>query len=235
MTSSDPFVDLGSYLTGDEARGVAALLDSGANADQALNEVAKARRSQVRSLLTAAGLGLADVPRTVAVLGAIAGAKAARKNSTLVWTMPGNEANVGHLTGEFHRLVTEARQSVTCSTYNFQTTSKMWETLKTASEQPGVVVVIYVDGEKADADKVKKQIPKATIYRSGTLANGQQVVSHAKFVVIDHAVTLLTSANFSFSAEKRNVELGIMIDDSHLSKEIEATMASKHGVLYELV
>ena len=102
-------------------------------------------------------------------------------------------------------------------------------------EQPGVVVTVYVDADKADADKVKAQLPRATIYRSAVLPDGKQVVSHAKFIVIDHAMVLLTSANFSFSAENRNVEFGLRIHDPALAESVESTMTSKHGSLYELV
>ena len=161
--------------------------------------------------------------------------QALRHDLTPVWTMPGNEATVGHLTSEFHRLVGAARQSVTCATYNFEPTSKMWEVLRVASEEPGVVVTIYVDGNKADAGKVRVQLPQATVYRSALLPDGRQVVSHAKFIVIDHALLLLTSANFSFSAENRNVEFGLRIHDPALAASIEATMTTKHGSLYELV
>lgn len=169
------------------------------------------------------------------MLHAIAGAKALRHDLTPVWTMPGNEATVGHLTSEFHRLVQAARQSVTCATYNFEPTSQMWEVLMEASEQPGVVVTVYVDGDKADGDKVKAQLPRATVYRSAVLPNGKQVVSHAKFIIIDHALLLLTSANFSFSAENRNVEFGLRIQDAALAASVETTMTTKHGSLYELV
>lgn len=71
----------------------------------------------------------------------------------------------------------------------------MWTVLKQAAEQPGVVVTVYVDGDKADAAKVKAQLPRATIYRSAELPSGKRIVSHAKFIVIDHEVLLLTSAN----------------------------------------
>jgi phosphatidylserine/phosphatidylglycerophosphate/cardiolipin synthase-like enzyme len=111
----------------------------------------------------------------------------------------------------------------------------MWTVLRDASEQPGVVVTVYVDGDKADAAKVKAQLPRTTIYQSAVLPNGKQVVSHAKFVVIDHEILLLTSANFSFSAENRNVEFGLLVRDSALAESVEATMTSKHGGLYELV
>ena len=75
--------------------------------------------------------------------------------------VPGNEATTGHLTGEFHRMVTGARVSVTCATYNFSPSSNMWGALRTASDQPGLTVVVYVDAEKGDPLGVKAKLPKA--------------------------------------------------------------------------
>lgn len=46
---------------------------------------------------------------------------------------------------------------------------------------------------------------------------------------------MLTSANFSFSAENRNVEFGLLVRDSALAESVEGTMKSKHGLLYQLV
>lgn len=231
---SDPFEALGEFLTAKEAIGLAVVLESGQHTTHALREVNAARREKAKRLLVAAGLGHIDLDRSLVVLHAIAGAKAVRHDLIPVWTMPGNEASVGHLTSEFHRLVQAARQSVTCATYNFETTSQMWDVLRQASEQPGVVITVYVDGDKADAGKVKAQLPQATVYRSALLSDGKQVVSHAKFIVIDHAMLLLTSANFSFSAENRNIEFGLRIHDPALAESVEATMTSKHGSLYEL-
>ena len=154
---------------------------------------------------------------------------------TPVWTMPGNEANTGHLTSEFHRIVGAARQSVTAATYNFQDTSNMWTALKAASEQPGVVVTVYVDAGVADGATVKAQLPKATVYRSAVLPNGKPVVSHAKFIVVDHELLLITSANFSYSAENKNIEFGILVRDTALATSVEATMMTKHGSLFELI
>lgn len=232
---SDPFEALGEFLTAPEAVGISVQLSTGQHISVALREVNASRREEAKALLGAAGLGHTDVERSVAVLHAIAGAKAVRHDLTPVWTMPGNEANVGYLTSEFHRLVQAARQSVTCATYNFEPTSQMWTVLREAAEQPGVVVTVYVDGDKADADKVNAQLQKATVYRSARTPDGKQIVSHAKFIVIDHAVLLLTSANFSFSAENRNVEFGLRIHDPALAESVETTMTSKHGSLYELV
>ncbi len=232
---SDPFAALGEFLTAGEATALAAQFAAGQHTVRALTVVNAARREEAKKLLAAAELSHADCARAAGVLQAIAGAKSVHRDLTPVWTMPGNEAKIGHLTGEFHRLVQAARQSVVCATYNFEQTSQMWTVLKEASEQPGVVVTVYVDASKADAAKVKAQLPKATVYESAALPNGKRVVSHAKFIVIDHEVLLLTSANFSFSAENRNVEFGLLVRDSALAESVESTMTSKHGTLYELV
>jgi phosphatidylserine/phosphatidylglycerophosphate/cardiolipin synthase-like enzyme len=232
---SDPFSKLGAFLTASEAEALAVQFEAGQHIIKALAVVNAARRETAKRLLTTAGLSPLDGGRAAGTLRAIAGAKSVHRDLTPVWTMPGNEANIGHLTGEFHRLVQAARQSVVCATYNFEQTSQMWSVLNEASRQPGVVVTLYVDGNVADAAKVKAQLPKATIYRSAQMPDGKRVVSHAKFIVIDHEVLLLTSANFSFSAENRNVEFGLLVRDSALVESVESTMKSKHGTLYELV
>lgn len=232
--ASDPLAELGSFLTATEAERLAMQFEAGTPVSVAVREIAMARREQVKELLAGADLGPSDTGRAVSVLRAIAGAKAVLRELTPVWTMPGNEANTGHLTSEFHRIVGAARQSVTAATYNFQDTSQMWTALKVASDQPGVVVTVYVDSGVADAATVKGQLPRATVYRSALLPNGKQVISHAKFIVVDHELLLITSANFSYSAENRNVEFGILVRDAALATSVEATMASKHGSLYEL-
>jgi phosphatidylserine/phosphatidylglycerophosphate/cardiolipin synthase-like enzyme len=232
--ASDPLADLGSFLTATEAERLALQIETGQHTIAALSEIAVARREAVKRLLSTAGLGHTDPARTVSVLRAITGAKSVLRELTPVWTMPGNEATTGHLTGEFHRIVRAARQSVTAATYNFHDSSQMWNALKEASEQPGMVVIVYVDADKADADNVKAQLPRATIYRSAELPTGKRVVSHAKFIVVDHELLLITSANFSYSAENRNVEFGLLVRDSALAESVEATMTSKHGSLYEL-
>ncbi|WP_370895028.1 DISARM system phospholipase D-like protein DrmC [Janibacter sp. GXQ6167] len=231
---SDPFASLGEFLTASEAEALAVQFASGQHVVKALSVVNAARRGEAKQLLADAGLSHEQGDRAAGVLRAISGAKSLNRDLTPVWTMPGNEAKIGHLTGQFHRLVQAARQSVVCATYNFEQTSQMWKVLKEASEQPGVIVTVYVDGDKADSVEVKAQLPKATVYQSGDLPSGRRVVSHAKFIVIDHEVLLLTSANFSFSAENRNVEFGLLVRDSALAESVESTMASKHGSLYEL-
>jgi phosphatidylserine/phosphatidylglycerophosphate/cardiolipin synthase-like enzyme len=231
----EPFAALGEYITAGEAEGLAAMLAAGEHTVHALGWVSPARRRQAAELIERAGLGHTNAELSVAVLRAIAGAKSVHHELVPVWTMPGNEATVGHLTSEFHRTVSGARVSVTCATYNFSPSSNMWKALRAASEQPGVTVVVYVDAEIGDPLGVKAKLPGATIYRSALLPDGKPIVSHTKFIVIDHQIVLLTSANFSYNAENSNVEFGLSIRDNGLAASIEKTMASKHGSLYELV
>lgn len=233
--STDPFVKLAAYLTATEAEALAVQFETGEHLTSALSAVALVRRPETKALLVAAGLGHEAIPTTVAVLRAIRGAKSTLNRITPVWTMPGNAANTGHLTSEFHRLLKLARQSVTAATYNFQTTSQMWPALRSASEQPDIVVTIYVDGQIADGPKVKTQLPRATVYQSMTMPNGHHARSHAKFVVIDHELVLLTSANFSMAAEQYNIEFGTLVRDAALAESIEYAMTGQHGSLYELV
>ncbi|PQE02297.1 cardiolipin synthase [Mycobacterium sp. EPG1] len=233
--SDDPLKQLGEYLTATEAESLAVLIDAGEHTTHALASVSHARRDRVANLLNSAGIGHTEPAISVAVLRGIAGAKSAHRDLTPVWTMPGNEATTGHLTNQFHDVVAAARISVTCATYNFSSTSSMWDALQKASEEPEVVVCVYVDAGKGDPGGVKARLPRATVYRSANLPNGQPIVSHTKFIVVDHEVVLLTSANFSYNAENRNIEFGLLIRDSGLAASIESTMASKRGSLYELV
>ncbi|BBZ40275.1 DISARM system phospholipase D-like protein DrmC [Mycobacterium conspicuum] len=230
-----PFAALGEYLTASEAEGLAVLIEAGEHTAHALQAVGAAHRERAAELLALAGLGHTNPAVSAAVLRAIAGAKSIHRELVPVWTMPGNEATAGHLTSEFHRIVSGARVSVTCATYNFSANSNMWTALKYVSEQPGVAVCVYVDADKGDPCAVKAQLPRATVYRSAQLRDGNLIVSHTKFIVVDHAMVLLTSANFSYNAENRNVEFGLLIQDNGLATSIESTMCSKHGTLYELV
>jgi phosphatidylserine/phosphatidylglycerophosphate/cardiolipin synthase-like enzyme len=233
---AEPYAALGAFLTGHEADRLAAALAAGDATSQALRELHATRRDEARRLLDEADLGQQRIEASVAVLRAIAGARSLRTAITPVWTMPGAEATVGRLTGEVRRLIDDARMSVVCSSFNFSASSWMWTALKTASARPGVAVTVYLDAHAGSPEPVAAHLPKATVYRTVTLPGGYHpLVSHAKFIVIDRTVVLLTSANFSQAAENTNIELGLLVQDSGLAGSIESVMRSKHGVLYQRV
>jgi phosphatidylserine/phosphatidylglycerophosphate/cardiolipin synthase-like enzyme len=233
---TEPFAALGAYLTAAEADRLASSYAAGDTTSQVLKEIHAARRAEVRRLLDEADLGSHRPETIVAVLRAIAGARAVRTVVTPVWTMPGAEATIGRLTSEAQRLITDARLSVVCSSYNFSPHSQMWDALEDASRRDGITVTVYLDADKGDASAVAAHLSRATVYRTLTLPGASQpLVSHAKFVIIDRTLVLLTSANFSHSAENTNIELGLLVTDPALAESIESLMRDKHGVLYERV
>lgn len=236
LAAGDPLWALGAFLATFEAERLAVVLEAGETTTSALKEINRTRRTEAARLLKAAGLGHDHIQTSVAVLRAIAGARSIRTTITPVWTMPGPQTSMGRLTGEVLRLIDAARMSVTCSSYNFTSRSRMWDALKAASTRPQMAVTVYVDATAGTPQQVADHLPAAAVFQTTTLAGtARPLVSHAKLAIIDHAVILTTSANFSHNAENTNIELGLLVHDTALASSIESTMRAQHGVLYERV
>lgn len=234
---------LAAYLTGLEAKEIADRLEDDATLTGALQAVGVARRGAVRELLEGAGLGVGCRAVTVAVLRAVEGAHAHQTRITPVWTTPGDLATYGHLTTSIRHYVDGARESVVCATFNFQRSSALWQALAQAAARPEVAVRIYLDTAAADEEpagwkpttaEVARVTRGASVWRTRGLADGL-VRSHAKFVAVDHQVLVVTSANFSQSAEHRNVELGLVVEDPILTQRVERELRDLEKPLYERV
>lgn len=235
--------ELGAYLSGTEARGLAGRLSNGDSLSTALMMLPPGRRSRAETLLTAVGLSR-DRDHMVDVLHGISGARAA--GSTRVdplWTLPGHLVQSSPLTSSIPTLVLGARTSVLCSTFNFAGTSALWDALAEVARRPSVGVRIYVDTGAAEphghwrpptTEEVAQHLAPAQVFRTKA-HEGQLVVNHAKFIVVDHRVVLVTSANFSHSGAYRNVELGLKVDDEGLAGLVEREMQGVQDVLYERV
>ena len=172
---------------------------------------------------------------------------------------------VGQLTAATHHLVTAASQSVTVSTFNIQRSSALWEALRKVSGRAGVSVRIYMDADAADrvsrsqgarewdghgrashrgrgphsrgptSAQVAAEMPGAVVLRTRRGQDGRCVRNHAKFVAVDGRILIVTSANMSASAEERNVELGLRLDDTLLTRAVEERMRALEPLLYEQV
>lgn len=210
---------------------------------QALATVGRSRRAHASELLRRAGLGSSAREATVSVLRAVEGARSHPTSVSPVWTAPGDLAKGGALTASVHHLVASARESVTCSTYNFQKSSALWSALCDAAAKEHLHVRIYIDTAAADehpaawkptTSQIAQSMKGAHVMRTKTVAD-QLVRSHAKFVAVDHRFIIVTSANFSMSAEQRNVELGIRIDDPSIVEAIERDMGALESSCYERV
>lgn len=245
MASSDASIDarvarqLGQLLTGTEAKEIADRLADGDTLTAALKAVSAGRRAPIRSLVEAGGSGFP----LIAVLRAVEGARSTPTALDPLWTMPGHLAQGGRLTSSVPHLVDNARQSVTCSTFNFQRSSGLWAALRRAALRPELTVRVYLDTAAADQQpkpwsptttEVATQLRPGAVLRTKEF-DGRSVRNHAKFLAIDHRFLLVTSANFSWSAEHGNVEFGVLVDNRNLTEAVEREMLQAEDLLYERV
>lgn len=239
-SSGEPARALGALLTGTEAKAIAGHLLDGDTLTASLRVVAPGRRPEVRSLLSAVG----DCPVMVAVLRAIEGARSAPTTVDPLWTMPGHLAQHGRLTHSVTHLVDNARYSVVCSTFNFQRSSGLWQALERAAQRPEITLKVYMDTNAADrgrrrassptTDEVAVHLKPAIVLRTRPF-DGRQVRNHSKFISIDHRFLLVTSANFSWSAENANLEFGVLIDNPNLAEAVEHEMREAEDFVFEQV
>jgi hypothetical protein len=66
-------------------------------------------------------------------------------------------------------------------------------------------------------------------WRPGTVRN------HSKFISIDHRFLLVTSANFSWSAEYTNLEFGLLVDNPNLAESVERELHEVEDLIFERV
>lgn len=234
--------ELGGYVTGREAEWIADRLDSGESLSAASQVLSSARRSDFRRLVDRAGLK-PDRAGLAAVLRGITGARSQATDITPLWTMPGQLAQGGPLTTSIPRLIDGARMSITCATFNFAESSQLWDKLRAAAHRPEIALTVYVDtnalasswsSSAPTAEELAAQLRPGRLLRT-TCVDQQPVRSHAKFLAVDHRFLIVTSANFSFSAEHKNVEFGVQIDDANLTEDVERQMSHVEKTIYEVV
>lgn len=243
MSDADAPRQLGRLLTGTEAKGIADRLTDGDTLTAALKVVPVGQRAEIRRLLEgAAGDGGAR-HQQVLVLRAIEGARALPTTLSPLWTMPGHLVQSGPLTTSVTRLVDSARHAITCSTFNFQRSSALWTSLRAAAQRDAVAVRVYMDTRAADGGgqhwspstaEVAGHLAPAEVWRTKKF-DGGYVRNHAKFLAVDHHLLLVTSANFSWSAENNNVEFGVLIDSPNLTEAVERELRDAEEALYERI
>jgi hypothetical protein len=245
--SSDPLPDpgvarqLGAMLTGTEARQVADRLASGETLTSVVRAVDGDRRVEVPTLLRAACLEPASRAGMVGLLRAVEGSRSVTRKLDPRWTMPGQLARGGPLHSSVTHLVARARHTVTCSTFNIERSSRLWPAPRGAARRPEVSLRVYLDTRAANADstpwlpttaEVAAHLHPGVVLRTA-MFDGTPVRNNAKFPAIDHRFLLVTSANFSWSAEHGNLELGVLIDDPNLAEAVETELHRAEDILYE--
>lgn len=247
MNRQNALVELGAFITGTEAEEIADLLDSGEPIEQALDAILDSRRNRIRTLFEKAGYGDADdiqLQKTIFGLRGIQGAYSKEKKASTVWTAPRGLVRIGDLNSSRSHLIENARSSIVCSTFNFQRSSILWDALRNASHRPGLSIKVYVDTSANEngsghnsptPEQIASEINGAKVFRTVMDENGHYYRNHAKFLSVDHQILLVTSANFSYSAEELNIELGLRIDDETVAESVEKQMTLFEDYLYKRV
>lgn len=102
---------------------------------------------------------------------------------------------------------------------------------------------VYVDLNAADrvprasspsTEEVAAQLRPGVVLRTVRF-DGRPVRNHSKFISIDHRFLIVTSENFSWSAENVNLELGVLIDNRNLAEAVEHQMRDVEDDLFERV
>lgn len=174
----------------------------------------------------------AERDRVVAARGAIG----------LVWTGPEVEGMHNRETGAVVReLFSAAKQSVLVVGYAIHQGKEVFAGLAASLDRdPSLEVRMVVDIQRAWGDTTvehdlvarfahefrREQWPGATLPavfydpRSLALDQEQRSSMHAKCVVVDRSVALVTSANFTAAAQQRNFELGLLVREAELAATV---------------
>ena len=176
-----------------------------------------------------------------------AAAQAARDRVELVWSGPEVLTATSRDTAVVvQELFREARESVLIASYALDTGSKAKELFGTLAgrmdAEPDLRVRLFVNihrkrrDDTADAVLLRKfadtfqhdlwpgkRLPEI-FYDPRSLAREGKTSAclHAKCIIIDDHRALITSANFTEAAHKRNIEAGTVITDSVLARDLRA-------------
>jgi len=85
-----------------------------------------------------------------------------------------------------------------------------------------------------DAARIAANLRPGVVLRTRAF-QAKPVRKHAKFLCVDHRFLVVTSANFSWSAEYGNVELGVTLDNPNVAESVEREMRGAEHSIYEVV
>lgn len=162
-----------------------------------------------------------------------------RPKIDVVWTGPEGSGGTARDTWVvLAQLLADARKSVLIAGYSFDHGNELFRTLHRNMRDHGVTCDMFINvprpeaGETSEA-QLRKSVrefvsknwdfgaPHPTLYYDPrTIEAGSVASLHAKCVVVDDEVTLVGSANFTDRGQTRNIEMGVLIRDSSLAREV---------------
>jgi phosphatidylserine/phosphatidylglycerophosphate/cardiolipin synthase-like enzyme len=211
---------LGALLTPDEARAIAAELRTSRLASRAARRAFPANHQIVKQLLAALVQEQGDPVRASAVLDGIA-AVPRRSAPEIVWTSPSVPGSEGSTTITAVNLINSAQEFVYASTYSAQPRAPQLVALRHVLDK-GVAVTVLVDVKKRRdcAEDVRAALPGARLWTLAEPQDAPWAIQHSKVVTVDDRASLVTSANFSYSAVNRSLECGVLDRDAGTARRL---------------
>jgi phosphatidylserine/phosphatidylglycerophosphate/cardiolipin synthase-like enzyme len=147
---------------------------------------------------------------------------------------------MGNTAATMHSLVTSTTSQLLLVGYALHGGKQVFKTLaERMDHDPALDVTFCLDiqrgrGDERQADELVAAFKKRFIndqwsgnrlpkvyYDPRSLCQGaERACLHAKVVVVDQMVTLITSANFTEAAQERNIELGALLRDHRIAQRI---------------
>jgi len=231
-----PVARLGELLAPAEAGAIAAALRQQRLPHLAAQRAFAVNRGEVKSLLVALVKEAGGAELAAAVLDGIA-AVPRRPGPEPVWTAPTVPGLGGRTTLAVAELINRATATVYAATYSAGAGSDYVQALAHAIDR-GVAVTVIVDRgmQEKNGGVVPKALAGARVWAYAPAAVGEYApLQHAKLVVVDRTAALVTSANFSNSAAKLNLECGLLSHDVDVSENLVQQLETlyDHGVLVD--
>jgi phosphatidylserine/phosphatidylglycerophosphate/cardiolipin synthase-like enzyme len=215
--------ELGALLDAEEAGRIAAELRQSGLVHRASRWAYVGKQPLVKSLLAVLVAEQGGTERAGAVLDGIAAVPRVGRPD-VVWTSPSVPGVSGRTTLAAAEMINEAERSVYAATFSASWGSSYVTTLANAVQR-GVAVTIVVDRkmQHETGDMLLSQLPGAAVWTYALTDDSTYPPrQHAKFVIVDDAAALVTSANFSHAAASTNLECGLLTRDPLVIGELRA-------------
>lgn len=146
----------------------------------------------------------------------------------LVWTGPETKVSGARDTAIVLReLFSGARKSVLVAGFRFDHGKTLLKPLHAGMREHRLSCSIFADREEAQAF-IGREWPFGPPFPEVFFdARGEQYSSvHAKCVVVDGSQVFVTSANFTDRGQRRNVEVGVLLENPHLAQRLQQQFLS---------
>lgn len=226
---ADALLQLAQALTASQATSIAASLEIDGRLDRAASFLPGSSLAVVE-LLTEAFSLLGEPTILASVLRGYASAASRGPGPPrAVWSGPSFPGDGDHTTAAVAHLVDEATEDVLASTYSASIDSPFVDALWRAVAR-GVTVTLVLEATKMEdtATKLQERLQGARFLRYVPPA-GQYGVQHSKVVIVDSALALVTSANFSNAAAYGNLEAGVLIRDPYFASNLRQRFTALYG------